>query len=163
MTPTDLQQSKPKSLIPRILRKGLEFEFTEILDHVSKKQLKPGDLRLVHCDQVLDFSALIKCAENHGYFSSGLCYEEPPHVVITNGSVKCHTDSEDYGITVGCLLRDDENAHFSAELITQYGALELQVGDVFIFDSCLWHGWIADGLCLLAMISVCDKEGKEVQ
>ena len=148
---------------PRILRKRLEFEFTEILDHVSKKQINPGDIELIRCSQVLNFSNLIKCAEDHGYFSSGLCYEEPPHVVMTNGSVKCHTDSEDYGVTVGCLLRDDGSANFSAELVTQHGALELQVGDVFVFDSCLWHGWIANGLCLLAMIAVCGKEGKEVR
>lgn len=143
---------------PLILQKRLELGFDKILDRIKESQVERGGLDMINCDQVLDFSGLIKCAEDHGYYRPKYFHTAPPHVVITNGSVKCHTDPDDYGVTVGCLLRDDKSDNFSAELVTQHGALELEVGDVFVFDSCLWHGWIADGLCLLAMISVCAKE-----
>lgn len=140
---------------PKVLHQKLKFDFPRSLTDPNRPFPGPGgELSPIVADpSKWGFPSLVNVARANHYkpLSSGF---SPPHFLRIGGSVNCHDDPPEYGLTIACLL-DDEGAFYAhTELVTKHGPLFLREGDAFIFDSCEWHGWIAHGPCVLAAISV---------
>jgi hypothetical protein len=100
-----------------------------------------------------DFPALVTLANAAGYVPcqagrySSVCF------LSVNGSIKWHTDSG-LGVNVACLFGNDSSIYPLPELITKHGALEVSLGDVFVFNANLGHSWLSHNVCVLASIAV---------
>lgn len=140
---------------PRILCRGLEFEFPDTLVDPGQSFPEPGDslVPIAADPSEWGFPSLINVARENQYkpLNPGFSL---PHFLRIGGSVNCHDDPPEFGLTIACLLHNEGAFHAHTELVTEHGPLILSQADVFIFDSCEWHGWIAHGPCVLASISV---------
>ena len=140
---------------PRILHQNLEFDFPRTLVDPNQPFPEPGGVLypLVTDPRKWGFPLLIRIAHANQYKPLP-CSFSRSHFLRIGGSVNCHDDPPEFGLTIACLLHDEGSFHANTELVTEYGPLVLCEGDVFIFDSCEWHAWIAHGPCVLAAISV---------
>jgi hypothetical protein len=92
--------------------------------------------------------------KNYNYFYrdqdnyTGLSY------LPLQGSVGWHTDFG-IGLLLNWLVSEKqinghkEDTYSCPQLITKHGALDLKVGDIFIFNGNLGHAWISNKKCLL--------------
>jgi len=72
--------------------------------------------------------------------------------LAANGSIKTHTDKSS-GLNVACLIAAEKHWD-KPELLTRHGALEIGLGDVFVFNADLPHAWLSNDFCVLASIQV---------
>lgn len=149
-----MEQGEAGTMKPRILFQGLEFKLPKKLTSPRTSFPEAGlELTPLWAKQnQWSFPDLIEIAQNQQYIVPGQNVY-PPHFLLIGGSVNCHTDP-DYGVTIACLAHDEGSFYANTELVTTHGALTLCRGDVFVFDSYEWHGWISHGPSILAAITV---------
>lgn len=86
---------------------------------------------------------------------NGWCNVKPfgscDDITAVNGAAFCHNDL-DYGHVAIALI--DYPCCMETELVTCHGGTKMQLGDVVIFDSLVWHAWIAHGYAALAAMCV---------
>jgi len=100
-----------------------------------------------------DFPALARLANAAGYLPCKADLYASVNFLPCNGSIKWHTDPGS-GVNVACLVNHDSSIYPLPELITKYGALEVNPGDVFVFNTNQGHAWLSHDLCVLASITV---------
>jgi hypothetical protein len=100
-----------------------------------------------------DFPALARLANAAGYVPCQTGRYASVTFLPCNGSIKWHTDPGS-GVNVACLVGNGGSIYPLPELITKHGALEVSLGDVFVFNTNLGHAWLSHDLCVLASITV---------
>jgi len=87
-------------------------------------------------------------------------FEGCDDITAVNGAAFCHDDL-DYSYVAIALI--DYPCCMETELVTCHGGTKMHLGDVVIFDSLVWHAWIAHHRAALAAICVAPTPIGELQ
>jgi hypothetical protein len=136
---------------PRLIGKIDNFQYPQ---RNWDEMVEVGQVELYRASlEEWDFPALVTLANAAGYVPCQAGMYSSVSFLPVNGSIKWHTDSG-LGINVACLVGNDSSIYPLPELITKHGALEVSLGDVFVFNTNLGHAWLSHDLCVLASIAV---------
>lgn len=137
---------------PRIIGVGLEIVCPKNLSTNDTWQLTEGDVDARGTDPK-NLAMLVHVADRAGYsLATRLSVYPAAAYLAANGSIKTHTDKSS-GLNVACLIAAEKHWD-KPELLTRHGALEIDLGDVFVFNADLPHAWLSNDFCVLSSIQV---------
>ena len=145
---------------PETIAEGLSLNYPmELLD--PRKVPEAGEIEEVEAgfeDEAIQ--AIIKKAENNGYkYANGRGRYFNYSYDIINGAICWHTDPG-LGKVALALLNNGHNDICGCQLITKHGALNVNQGDVIVFNADEKHAWISNSWCIVATVTVSKSRSK---